>query len=215
MIDYTEATKAYLAKEGEMRRSLRTWQGAALGLLAINATLCIAWVNKDATTKIVPWIVQVDSIGKAVASGPADSVSLENEKVVRAFLFRFIEQAKSVITDASAMEGNLRAVYRMAVPSVSQNFLNPYYKKNDPFQLAAQTSRTIRPLSLLKQSENTYLIEWEEENRDMNKRVTSTARWKAYVTISMEPKTSEADMKADPFNPFGIYITDLNWSQDF
>lgn len=214
MSGYTEVTKQYLAREAEMRQSKRTWQLTALGLLAINAVLITAWLTKGDQTRIIPWIVQVDALGKAVATGPADSVSMENDKVVRAFLFRFIEQAKSIITDSSAMEKNLRGVYNMTVPSVAQNFLNPYYKENDPFVQAAKSSRTTRPLSFLKQSENTYLVEWEEQDRSPKKQLMATARWKAIITITMNPKRSEEEMQADPFNPFGIYITDLNWSKE-
>lgn len=214
MTNYTEVTKQYLARETEMLRSKRTWQGIAFGLLAINAVLAIAWIGKEDDTKIIPWIVQVDALGKAVASGPADSVSLENDAVVRAFLFRFVEQAKSIITDEQAMKQNFRAVYRMTVPSVAKNYLDPWYKDTAPIQQAATISRSVRPLGFLKQSDNTYLVEWEEEDRDKSRRVVAKSRWKAIVTIAMEPRKTQEQMEADVFNPFGIYIVNIDWSKE-
>ena len=96
---------------------------------------------------------------------------------------------------------------------MKQNILNAYYVENNPLEVARTRSRQIIPLSCLKQSKSTFLIEWKEVDRDMSSKVIGNNQWKALITIVRIPQDKETKMKLDPMNPFGIFITSLSWSK--
>jgi type IV secretion system protein VirB5 len=101
----------------------------------------------------------------------------------------------------------------VATPSVMDNFLKPYYEENNPFLRASEVSRTIEPVSFLKQG-HSYFLEWDEETRDIRtKALKSTERWKAVVTIHHDTNRTIENLKSEILNPFGLYITDLSWSK--
>lgn len=193
--------------------SKRNWQILSFIQMGIIAVLIFALINLATRSKLIPYIVEVDSIGRAVAYAPAEQIKSLDDRVIRAQLYRFIEKSRVVITDSEAMRRNLSEVYKMVTPDVKQNILNTYYMENNPLEIARTRSRQIMPLSCLKQSKNTFLVEWEEVDRDMSSKVMDTRKWKALITIVQIQPDNETKMKLDPMNPFGIFITTLSWSK--
>jgi len=191
----------------------RNWQVMSFVQSGIILILIFALINLATRSKLIPYIVEVDNIGRAVAYGPAEQISTLDERVIRAHLFRFMEKSRSVITDAEAMRRNLTEAYQMVTPDVKQNILNAYFVENNPLEVARTRSREVIPLTCLKQSESTYLMEWKEVDRDMSSKIMSEAQWKALITIVRIAPDKETKMKLDLMNPFGIFITSLSWSK--
>jgi type IV secretion system protein TrbF len=192
----------------------RNWQLLsfiqAVALIVLIAGLIIT----SSQSKVVPYVVEVDKIGRAIATGPAEASTLHNEKITKAHLYRFIELWRGVITDVEAMRKNLGEAYKVVLPDVKNNILDPYYKTNDAIELSAHLSRQVVPITFLKQSENTYLIEWRETDRDTSNQIIHESQWKALITIKIAaPDALEKQVKYDPFNPLGIYISGLSWSE--
>ncbi len=193
--------------------SKRNWQVMSFVQSGIILVLIFSLVNLATRSKLIPYIVEVDNLGRAVAYAPAEQIKVLDERVIRAYLFRFVEKSRSVITDAEAMRRNLTEAYKMVTPDVKQNVLNAHYQENNPLEIARTRSRQIIPLSCLKQSKSTFLIEWKEVDRDMSSKVIGNKQWKALITIVRVPPDNETKMKLDPMNPFGIFITSLSWSK--
>lgn len=183
----------------------------ALGLFVINIVLLIGFVGLSLRSEIAVWVVEVDQTGKAAFTGQAKKIELNDDRVVRAYVYSFIEMARTVITDPEAMRVNFTKVYEMATPEV-QNFLNQYYRENNPMEIARKSSRQVVPTAFLKQSEKTFIVEWKETERDLTNKVLGETHWKALITITTKaPKTNKEAME-NPYNPFGIYITNMSWS---
>lgn len=201
-----ELTAAFVAK--------RNWQVISL-IQGVSIVLLIGgFIAVSRQSHIVPYIVEVDAIGRAVATGPAKESSIYDEKMIKAHLYRFIELWRSVITDVEAMRKNLGDAYKMVLPDVKDHVLDPYYKEQDVMALSSDLSRQVMPLSFLKQSDNTYLVEWRETERNKSGQVTHTSQWKALVTLKHTPaEQREKQVMYDPFNPLGIFISGLSWSE--
>ncbi len=187
------------------------WKFIAIAEFLLFVILLAGYISLSLKTQVVPWIVEVDEIGRAVAVGPAKQSQVKDERIIKALLYRFIELARSVITDPQAMRENLKEVYEMA-SSKAATFLNEYYHQNNPMELARSRSIQVLPVSFLKQSDDTYLIEWKEIHRDMNSKMLEELRWKALIIISkISPNIH--DIRTNPYNPFGIAVESLSWSE--
>jgi type IV secretion system protein VirB5 len=183
----------------------------ALGLIVINIVLLIGFVGLSFRSKVAVWVVEVDHAGKAAVTGQAKNIELNDDKVIRAYVYSFIEMARTVITDPEAMRVNFTKVYEMATPEV-QNFLNLYYRENNPMEEARKKSRQVVPTAFLKQSEKTFIVEWKETERDLSNKVLSETQWKALITITTKAPKTNKELMENPYNPFGIYITSISWS---
>ncbi len=209
---YHNIRKEWNALFNQPIQEKHNWQIAACFELLIIFVLAIGLIATGLRREIVPWIVEVDQTGRAVASGPAQKTEMADDKIIRAYLYDFIEMARSIISDPEAMRKNFDDVYRLAAPPV-RNFLNEYYQENNPFDMARKKSVQVKPLTFLKQTENTYIVEWEETERDMNNTEIERCRWKGLFIVTQIPPDSPKTLRDNPANPFGIFIKSISWSK--
>jgi type IV secretory pathway TrbF-like protein len=211
---YVKARKEYDEITHNINASKQNWQRMSfmLGLgLVISITSNIVTINK---AHIIPYIVQVDNLGRTMAVNEAKEMPLNDERIIKAFVYQYIDQARSVISDPEALRKNLAQVYLESIKSVQVNFLDPYYKENNPFDYAQNKgTRHIELLVFLKEAENTYSVEWREIERNYDNQVLGEAHYKALVSIIQIPHTHEDQYRENPFNPFGLYVTSLSWSK--
>ena len=192
----------------------RNWQvmSGIQGVAVVALVVGLIVVSRQ--SHLVPYVVQVDTIGRAVASGVVEPTTVQDEKIVRAHLYRFIENWRGIVTDVTAMRGSLGEAYKVVLPDVKDHILDPYYKENDAMAQASRMSRQIIPLSFLKQSDTSYLVEWKEVERDTSSQITGQSQWKALITIkNASPETLAKHVMYDPFNPLGMFISGLSWSE--
>ncbi|MBU0682723.1 MAG: hypothetical protein KJ864_00325 [Candidatus Omnitrophica bacterium] len=190
----------------------RNWQIFSFILALVVLCLSYGFVYLSNKAQVIPYIVEVDNLGRAVNAGmPKPDVN--KDLIIRAYLFRFIDLSRSVITDGEAMKSNLDEAYKMVDLNVKRNFLDKYYKNNNPFDFAKERSKQIFPLTFLKQSENTYIVEWSEIVKDSNLNILFEDRLKAVVTVIQKVPDKKAVVDSNPYNPFGIYITNIDWSK--
>lgn len=188
------------------------WQRVSIGLFVLNVILVAGLINVSTQAKIVPWIVEVDSIGRALAVAPAKTVGLTDDRIIKAHLVNFVEISRSIIGDPEAMRRNFSRVYELVTPEV-RIFLNEYYQKNNPMDLARTQSREIVVLSFLKESKKTYIVEWREITRDLSNKVIEEIRYKGLFIISQPANLDKKSITENPGNPFGIVITSISWSK--
>ena len=211
---YIKARKEYDEITHNINASKQNWQKMAfvLGLgLIISITSNIFTINK---AHVVPYIVQVDNLGRAMATAEAKELPLNDERIIKAFVYQYIDQARSIISDPQSLRNNLTQVYQESIKSVQINFLDPYYKENNPFDYAQKTgTKHIEMLVFLKEAENTYSVEWREIQRNYDNQVLGEAHYKALISVIQVPHTNEDQYRENPLNPFGLYVTSLSWTK--
>ncbi len=168
-------------------------------------------VMLSARSKVVPFVIAIDSLGRTVAAGPAEETTTTDEKLKKAVLFTWIEDVRLVTTDPFAQRKAIDHVYaHLAMGSEAQAFVTAFYRADTPQKRSQTQTVSIDVKSVLPNSNRTYEIEWIETTHDLNGGILATDHWKGSFTIAINPPTEERLMR---INPLGIYITDAAWTK--
>lgn len=181
-------------------------------LCALSSLLTVAglvWLS--AHSRIVPFVVAMDSLGRPVAAGPAEQTTSADDRIKRATLYTWLENLRLVTSDGVAQRKAIDRVYAyVASGSQAQAFIRDFYRSDPPQKRAQTETVSIQVESVLPTTERTYEIEWTETTRDLYGTVTQKARWKAAFTIAINPPTDEVTAR---INPLGIYVTNASWGK--
>ena len=92
---------------GDLVTRAKSWRTMALvsGLIALVATGGMLWLS--ARSRVVPFVVLMDSLGRSLASGLADQASVGDDRLKRAELLAWVENLRLVTTDAVSHNGRL------------------------------------------------------------------------------------------------------------
>ncbi len=208
---YVAARREWDERYGEIITRAKNWRFVAM--LSAMATLAAVAgiVVLSARSKVVPFVIAIDSFGRTVAAGPAEETTTTDEKLKKAALFTWIEDVRLVTTDPFAQRKAINHVYaHLALGSEAQAFVTAFYRADTPQKRSQTQTVSIEVKSVLPNSNRTYEIEWIETTHDLNGGILATDHWKGSFTIAINPPTEERLMR---INPLGIYITDAAWTK--
>ena len=217
----TQSTDPYIKHRSEyqihtdnLNAAKQNWQRIAF-LLAI---VCIGqlWLVLYAFNKahVTPYVVDVDTLGRAQAVTEIKEAPLNDERVIRAFVYQYIDRARSVASDPEIIKSNLGNVYKDSTASVQRNFLDVYYQENNPLDyMKDKGTKYIEPTVFLRQSENTYSVEWREIEKNYDNQILGETRYKGLISVVQVPPTNKDNFKDHPDNPFGLYVTSVSWAK--
>src|SRR5262249_57160768 len=104
------------------------------------------WLSRQHRT--VPYVVEVDSLGAALAIKSAENGSQpSDERIIRYQLAAFVRGARQVIADRIAMKKGLEQVYAYA-RGPARAYLDEHYRTNNPFEVA-KTYTVVPPVTSL------------------------------------------------------------------
>lgn len=206
---YVDARREWNERYGDYISRARTWQIVALSAIGLSAVLVFGLVDMAKSSKVVPYIVEVDKLGQAVAVRPAEVAGKPDQRIVRFQLANYITNARSVTPDRVVQKKWLDAVYAVSSGSAAA-FLNDYYKQNDPFTKGRTSLVSVdlqnAPLPL---SDNTWQVQWTETTRGLNGLVENVTRYQAILTVTtFEPTTAQQIIA----NPTGIVVDQISWA---
>ena len=213
---YLAARKEYGDRYGSAVKDAARWRQISIFMvmlcLAFGATMM--WLASQ--NKVVPYIVQVDKHGYAVAIKSAQEGSIADTRVIVAALGGFFVNFKTVITDVSSQRRMVNDVYSyLAKNSSAETTVSQYYKEHNPF-IATQDKREytvqveIRSIVRSGSDDKSWQVLWSEEKVDQGNIIERTD-WRAIVSVAISPvRELEEVLK----NPLGIFITEINMAQD-
>ena len=181
-----------------------------LALALMISVISLAYMGSQ--SKIQPYIVQVGMNGDIVDVSSASKSPDITEKIIKYFLQQFIINIRSISGDNIVEKNMLAKVYASVNTANNANALSmikAYIQGNNPFALNSQLTNQINIESIFSVSQDTYQISWEELRRSVDGRLISRTYYTGQLSYKIAPSTSE-NYK---FNPFGIYITNITWSQ--
>jgi type IV secretion system protein VirB5 len=192
----------------DLSTSRYNWMFFASVLLILNAVLSVALVWQSGRSKVVPYVVEVDRHGDAVAFGPAEVLKEPNERLYRYFLSILIRDLRAVSNDDLAQRRALNNAYAfLREPATSR--ANDYFRRNNPFEQNRPTV-SVQVNSVLQLGKGTWQIQWTETAFRRDGGPLREELWQAVVkTISAPPTTSEALLT----NPLGLYVQELDWTR--
>jgi type IV secretory pathway TrbF-like protein len=208
---YVEARREWNERYGDYIDQAHHWRTVAFfcSAVALIAVSGVAYIG--AQNKVVPYVVEVDKLGEATAVARADHPAAVDRRVIKAYLARFVADWRAVTVDRQAQKGAIDRVYAMLPSgSIGLKKVNDYFKGHNPFALAANESVGVAVTNLLPISDETWQVEWQEVTRDPRGEIQSSVRMKASIIVGIKPPTDEKLML---INPLGVYVRDLNWSQ--
>lgn len=208
---YVEARREWNERYGDYIYQAQHWRTMAIisGLIALIAVGGVTYIG--AQSKVIPYVVEVDKLGAAAAITRADSASVVDQRVIKAYLARFVSDWRAVTIDRQAQKSAIDRVYAMLPSgSVALGKVNDHFKANNPFTVASSRSVSVAVTNLLPLSEHTWQVEWQEVTRNTRGEVQGNVRMKVSIIVGITPPTDE---RLILINPLGVYITDLNWSQ--
>ena len=207
---YVEARREWNDRYLELVREGRWWQAVAGAELVVTLILAGGLVWLSLQHKIIPYVVEVDALGAALAIKPAENAGYTaDERIVRYQLAAFIRGARQVMTDRIAMKKGLEQVYAYA-RGAARTYLDEYYRANNPFEIAKTYAVVPTVTSLLRLSPTSWQIRWTEEQRGLDGLLLGKSQWEGVVTTEVVPPTSEDTIHV---NPLGLYVTDIRWTK--
>jgi type IV secretion system protein VirB5 len=215
---YLAARRTWNHHAAAEQANRQMWQ--LIGLLALLVALAsvggIAYMGSQ--SKFVPYIVEVDKLGQAVAVAPADRAAAADPRVVRASVAAWIADARMVTPDVALQRKAVFRVYSMLSPADPATAkMNEWLNGSDessPFKRAARETVNIEINTQLQQTGETWQVDWIETARDRQGVLKAPPqRWRALVSIYTVAPTSETTEQQMRDNPLGIHVRDFSWSK--
>jgi type IV secretion system protein VirB5 len=204
----SEGRKEWNDRYMNMSKGIRSWQIACIVIACIAFGELFVISKMSSESKIKPYVVETNQ-GVPYAMKPVKDLDEKDTLIINYAVNQFVINAKSIIADATALKSMLDKVYAYSSGN-TLGFLQDYYSKNNPFDLAARFTVSINIINILPVSKNTWEVNWQETKRNVNGgSVVSITKWVGHFTTSFG-KVNEQYIND---NPFGLYITDVSWSQ--
>jgi type IV secretory pathway TrbF-like protein len=221
----SEAENPYLAARrtwndhvGSVVSSHQAWQVVGILSLLIALSAVGGMIHIGSQSKFVPYVVEVDKLGQALAVAPAQRAALVDQRVVHASVASFINDIRLVTPDVALQR---RAVFRLysmlsandPATAKANEWLNGG-EGSSPFKRAAKETVSIEIVSVIPQTPETWQVDWLETTRDRQGVAKGQGvRMRALVTVYTVAATSNTTEEQIRNNPLGIYIRDFSWSR--
>lgn len=190
----------------------KNWRFIAIMTTAIALVAVIALAVRANQSKFIPYVVQVDKFGAAQAVGLANKGEVNDERIIRAFLNRFVKDARMVSFDPAVQKEAITRVFSVLANNTAANAkMSEFYASASPFERGTTEGVEADISSILRISDKSWQIAWTEKTRDASGTVRNEAIWKATVTIAFNAPTEEAQIL---MNPLGMYVVDFDWRQE-
>jgi type IV secretion system protein VirB5 len=206
---YQRASQAWDERIGAARVQAANWRRACFGALGLSAILAGGLVWQSARGTVTPWVVQVDTLGQALAVGPAASAYRPTDPQIAWHLARFVEAVRSLPADPVVLRQNWLEAYGY-VTDKGALALNAYARAADPFAEVGRTQVSVEVSSVIRASDQSFRVAWIER-RYVDDALAATEHWSAILTVVVQPPTDPDRLKR---NPLGLYVNALNWSKE-
>ena len=207
---YLRGREEWLERYGSYIKQRRNWQ------IATFLTLCIAILSISANViqatqyKVVPYVIEVDQLGKAVGVQRATEATAIPKRVIQAEIANCIVNWRTVTADLSLQERMIKKLSAFVTGS-AKGTIRGWYEVNSPYVRGRDILVDIKlkgiPLPVSKES---WRVEWEETIRNHAGVALKSSLYEATVSIRITPATTEATIMQ---NPAGMHITALSWSK--
>lgn len=178
-------------------------------------------VHNSSKSIYVPYVVAVDSHGVAIASGFAKQVTTVDDKVAMATVSQFISAIRTVSPDNLYLINNLKwASAHVASTSPARETLSAWYNGSMEEKRVQERAMdgeivNVKVTSVLKRSEKTYQVRWEERTYNANGAEISPVKFMlADFLLDYGVVPPSSDIEKVMFNPLGIYIKSFHWTEE-
>ncbi|WP_192254218.1 conjugal transfer protein TrbF [Mesorhizobium silamurunense] len=206
---YQKAAQVWDERIGSARVQARNWRIMAFGSLILSAGLVGSLVWQSSRGTVVPWVVQVDTLGQAQTVAPATTDYKPTDPQIAWHLARFVEQVRSIPADPIIVRQNWLRAYEWTTDQGAAA-LNDYARANEPFAKIGKQQVAVEVSSVIRASAASFRVAWTERHYESGQ-LSTTEHWTAILTIVVQPPNDAERLRA---NPLGIYVNAINWSRE-
>ncbi len=207
---YQRAGQLWDERIGSARVQARNWRLMAFGCLMLSGGLVTGLIWQSAKSRVIPFVVEVNSLGQAQAVAPAVQDYQPTDAQIAWFLAHFITDVRALPTDPVLVRKNWLEAYEFAT-SHGAVFLDGYAGTNDPFKAIGDRSVSVDVTSVVRASDSSFQVKWTEQAYRQDSLV-STENWTAILTIAIKPPATAEVLRE---NPLGLYVDGIAWSREF
>jgi type IV secretion system protein TrbF len=206
---YANARRDWNERYGTYIEQAKHWRLVALGALAVCLVLSLFMGVVAMQNKIVPYVVEVDKLGAAVAVRRADSAPNADARIIKASLANWISNVRTVYHDPYAQKALIESAYAL-INKRGQAFgrLNEHYQAHQPYLRGKTEAVDVEVASVLPLDNNRWRVEWLEKTQGQHGDVIQE-QWQAVITTKLKPPTDEETIL---LNPMGVYIDSFHWT---
>jgi type IV secretion system protein VirB5 len=206
---YQRAGQLWDERIGSARVQARNWRLMAFGGLFLTTGLSGGLVWQSMQSRVVPYVVEVDSLGEARAVAPVATDYRPTDPQIAWHLGRFITNIRSKSLDPVLMRENWLSAYDFASPR-GAIFLGEYARSANPFADVGDKTISVQVTSVVRASDTSFQVKWLENAFERGS-LAGTSRWTAILTVSVKsPKNADTLRK----NPLGLYVDAVDWSRE-
>ncbi|MDR1945878.1 MAG: type IV secretion system protein [Desulfovibrio sp.] len=205
---YLNGRREWLERYGSYISRAAQWRMAAFLCLVIAGVSITGNVMQMNQVKTIPYIIEVDSLGKIGTVARADSASATPRRLIQANLADCITAWRTVTADVELQQKLIDKLSFFMAGSAT-GVMKEWYEANNPYEIAKSGKLVhveIKGLPL-PVSPTSYRVEWVETVRSHAGVMLDSNTYEATATIQINPPTSEAVILR---NPGGVYITALS-----
>lgn len=208
---YLDGRREWLERYGSYISRASNWRLVAFCALTIAGISISCNLIQATQIKTIPYIIEVDKLGKSAVVNRADRASAAPLRLIQADIAACITDWRTVTADVELQKQMIsRLSYYFAGPA--KVILKEWYSTNNPYEVAKSGKLVhveIKSLPL-PVSPETYRVEWLETVRTHSGITISQQAYEASVQIQINPPTSEAVLL---HNPGGVYIVGISTSK--
>lgn len=198
---YQRAGQLWDERIGSARAQARNWRLIAFGGLFLTTGLSAGLVWQSMQSRVVRYVVEVDSLGEARAVAPVATDYKATDAQIAWHLARFISNIRSKSLDPVLMRENWLAAYDFASPRCAI-FLGEYARSANPFADIGDKTVSVQVTSVVRASDTSFQVKWLESAFERGS-LAGTSRWTAILTVSVKPPKNAETLRK---NPLGLYL---------
>ncbi|MDR1611526.1 MAG: conjugal transfer protein TrbF [Planctomycetota bacterium] len=213
---YLNAKRAWNEHAGAIIASRRIWQTVALTALLIALGAVGGLIHLASQSTFIPYVVEVDKLGRAAAVQRADRAPAADERIIHAALAAFVHDVRMVSFDRNAQNDAIWRVYALLQSGDPATVKITEYMKDpvtSPARRAEELSVGVEISSVLRQTPETWEITWTERVWNRQGVRVEQYRMRGLATVYLVPPTSATTEEEIRRNPLGIHIKDFTWSR--
>jgi len=215
---YLSARRSWNDHMESMAASRNMWQILAILSLMITLAAVGGVIHIGSQSKFIPYVVQIDHLGEAIAVTRADMAAPVDPRVIHASVASFINDLRMVTPDIALQRRAIFRAYAMLSsddPATAKT--NVWLNGSDlssPFKRAANETVNIEIVSVIPQSPETWQVIWKELVYDRQGHPKEPSfMMRALLTIYTIDSTANTTEDQIRNNPLGIYVRDYSWAK--
>jgi type IV secretion system protein TrbF len=211
---YLAGKQAWAEQYGTYIRSRDIWRKVAMGALAVAILACVGNIIQLSQSKIIPYVIEVDKLGKIRGAGPATPTTVIPQAVMQGALAEFVTNWRTVTADIGLQKKLLtQASYQVA--GSARGTLREFFAENNPYERGQKSLVEVRIQGVpmpISEGGHSWQVEWREIRRTRAGVKEHEAVYQASLQIQIKAPDTDAEILN---NPSGVYITALSWTKKF